>query len=261
MPIAKSHDGVEIHYKTHGRGPFQLIFLHGWGGSGETWEKVFGNLDPEMFRAIRLDLRGHGLSAKPAFGYTWEQFDQDVLAVADQESLTRFVPVGFSLGGKLSAYLAALYPHRVLAQILVAPVGPGLVPIERSIGLQVCREANDKSKARAFFRNWFAPEATEGIVDGCCSAIAETPAHVLKATAEMILWTSIEPIVSRLQQPTLLVLGTSDPVYGETYQRERVVPFLANVHTTYISSGHFLPLERPADLARSLSEFLLRCAS
>jgi pimeloyl-ACP methyl ester carboxylesterase len=71
----------------------------------------------------------------------------------------------------------------------------------------------------------------------------------------MTLWTSIEEVVGRVPSPTLLVLGNSDPVYGEPYQRRKMVPFLKNVQTSALSAGHFIPLECSADLARLITQY------
>lgn len=254
MPFATSADGTGIHYDVQGTGPFPLIFLHGWGGNARTWDAVLSHLDPARFRAITLDIRGHGQSERPPTGFTWMNFDQDVFAVADQEQVTQFVSVGFSMGGKLACHLAARHPQRIPAQVLVAPVGPGLVPIEREAGLKICRAADDEQKNRDIFGAWFGPRATDAMIAACCATIASTPVFVLEATAEMTLWTSIEPIVDRTELPTLLVLGQSDPVYGQLYQRENMLPFLNNVQTVSLPSGHFIPLEAPARLAELTNE-------
>ncbi|HEV2391993.1 MAG TPA: alpha/beta hydrolase [Verrucomicrobiae bacterium] len=253
-PVTPDFDGVEIHYEPHGTGQVPLMFLHGWGGNCRTWDPILPKLDAAQFRSICVDLRGHGQSGQPAVGYTWTDFTQDVLAVADRERLSRFVPVGFSMGGKLACHLAALHPERIPAQVLVSSAGPGLVPIEREAGLQICRAANDRNKNKLFFGNWFGPRAAKAVVDAYCDTIAATPVDVLMATAEMTLWTSIERVVGNLPLPTLLVMGRSDPVYGEAYQRASVLPYLANAQTASVASGHFIPLECPAILAKLLNE-------
>jgi pimeloyl-ACP methyl ester carboxylesterase len=256
MPAIKSHGDAEIYYETYGTGPTPLLFIHGWGGDGQLWSDVLPHLDKARFRCVCVDLRGHGRSNRPGDGYNWESFSQDVLAVADEEQATRFVPVGFSMGGKLACYMAARNPGRIPAQVLLAPAPPGVVPIEREGGLQICREASDKQKVKSVFGAWFGPTARYEVVDACCGTIAKTPRSVLEATAEMTLWTSIEPEVVRLKLPTLLVHGSHDPVYGEAFQRMKMLPFLTNPRIAPVSSGHFIPLECPADLEPLISGFI-----
>jgi pimeloyl-ACP methyl ester carboxylesterase len=255
MPII-NQDGIEIHYRVHGTGPVNLIFLHGWGGNGSIWKDIVTKLDAARYRVICPDLRGHGCSGCPTHGYTWEGFVRDILAIADHERARQFVLVGFSVGGKLACYLAAKHHERVSAQVLIAPVGPGIAPITREAGLHVCREAGDKERNKEFFRNWFGRSATDQVVDACCAAIAQTPRFVLEATAEIALWTSLASDIGNLDLPTLVVTGQSDPVYHAAFQKEETLPFLNHAKTVTLDSGHFIPLECPVELASLISEFI-----
>ncbi|HTV40303.1 MAG TPA: alpha/beta hydrolase [Candidatus Sulfotelmatobacter sp.] len=254
MPLIQSRDGVSIHCELHGNGPLNLIFLHGWGGDSATWSGVIDHLDKERCRAISIDLRGHGKSGVPDTAYSIRDFSEDVLAVADHFGAKTFVSVGFSSGGKLACYLAAKYPDRVAGLVLVAPAGPGLAPIDREYGLQACREAGDWRKNELIFRNWFAPPPNDEMVKSYCQAIARTPLRVLVATAELFLWTSLASDIGKLKQPALLAIGAQDPVYGMAYQEKEMLPFLdsAMTATATMRSGHFIPLERPAELAHRI---------
>lgn len=255
MPAIKSSDGVEIHYKICGHGTLNLIFLHGWGGAAETWEDVVVGLDPALFRAICPDLRGHGRSGSRSRNYSWKIFARDILAIAEREQARQFVSVGFSMGGKLSCFLAAKYPDRISAQVLVAPVAPGTVPIDRQLGLQICREAKDWRRGKELFKSWFGPATPEGTMDTCCQTIAGTQQFVLETTAEMILWTSLAREIGKLNMPSLVVTGDSDPTYGIAYQREQMFPFLNRFKVATVASGHFIPHERPMELGHLISEF------
>src|SRR5882724_7183016 len=105
MPAIQTNRGVTLHYGIHGAGRITLMFLHGWGGNGSIWDRVVPHLDATRYQSLSVDLRGHGQSGCPRSGYTWEDFERDVLGVADQEQAWRFIPVGFSTGGKLACYL------------------------------------------------------------------------------------------------------------------------------------------------------------
>jgi pimeloyl-ACP methyl ester carboxylesterase len=254
---AKTPDGVQIHYQVTGSGPVTLLLLHGWGGSGATWNAVLPHLDGQRFRVLIPDLRGHGRSDCPADGYDWDTFAADVMAVAAQAGAARFVPVGFSFGGKLACYLAAKHPAAIPAQILVAPVAPAGVPFDRDAGLRICREAGDWRNNQRAFQPWFGPAAPDAIVRDCCQTMAGTPYNVLVATGEMSLWTSLESALGRLAQPTLLVTGLHDPIYHATYQAEKMLPFLDHAQTVTLDGGHFLPLECPDDLSARITQFAL----
>jgi non-heme chloroperoxidase len=259
MPAIQTSYGAEIHYQVYGDGPVNLIFLHGWGGSHETWREVIKHLDLGRFRAIVPDLRGHGQSSLGTSACSWEIFTKDILAIADFERAHVFIPIGFSLGGKLACLLSTKFPRRIPAQVLVAPVAPAEVPIDRNLGLQICREANDWQRGKHYFRGWFAPTAPEELVDACCQRIASIPQSVLETTAEMILWTSLAFQIKKRDLPTLVVSGELDPVYGAAYLGEQMLPFLNQPETaTVTSSGHFIPLEHPIELAGLIEKFVIK---
>jgi pimeloyl-ACP methyl ester carboxylesterase len=257
MPFIQTSAGVQLHYHVHGTGPVTLLFLHGWGGSSDSWAGVVPHLDPARYRSLCLDLRGHGQSACPAAGYTWDDFNHDVLAVADHEQALQFIPIGFSSGGKLACHLAAHQAQRVLAQILVAPVAPGMVPIPRELGLQVCAMAADPQQSQPFFQSWFAADTPGAVVASGCTTIAQTPRRVLEATAEMTLWTSLAASIGKLALPTLVVTGDCDPIYHAAYQKDALLPHLQQATCVHVNTGHFIPLENPAGLADLISRFLL----
>ncbi len=52
MPTVRTDDGVNIAYKTLGVGPRDLLFLHGWGGSGAYWDEMLKHLDLTGLRAV-----------------------------------------------------------------------------------------------------------------------------------------------------------------------------------------------------------------
>ena len=53
-----------MRYTDKGGGDVALVFLHYFGGTGETWELVTNALSTN-FRCIAPDLRGFGFSPAP----------------------------------------------------------------------------------------------------------------------------------------------------------------------------------------------------
>ena len=81
------------------------------------------------YRVLLPELRGHGGSdATDAFAMP--NFLQDVIAVANHFNLDRFALFGHSLGGHVTSKVAALWPERVTALIIVEGLGPPRRPHE-----------------------------------------------------------------------------------------------------------------------------------
>jgi pimeloyl-ACP methyl ester carboxylesterase len=83
MPTTRSTDGTEIAYEVAGEGAVDVLFLHGWAGSGRYFQQTAECLDPSRTRVITFDFRGHGDSGRSDSGYALDQLADDALAVAD----------------------------------------------------------------------------------------------------------------------------------------------------------------------------------
>src|SRR2546428_5674255 len=66
------------------------------------------------FTCISVDLRGAGLTDKPAGIYTTELFADDIARFMDAIGVERAHVSGLSLGAAAGMWLAAKYPHKVL---------------------------------------------------------------------------------------------------------------------------------------------------
>jgi len=119
-PIMKrvQGDGVEIQLaEWEGQGK-TLFCVHGITANCRCWDVLAEAITPAN-RMIAMDLRGRGLSGKPATGYSIEHHCRDILAVMDNLGLERAVIMGHSLGAFISLIFAARHPERVDRLILV----------------------------------------------------------------------------------------------------------------------------------------------
>jgi pimeloyl-ACP methyl ester carboxylesterase len=117
-----SHRGVEIAFLDEGEGE-PVVLVHGFASNKEVnW--VFTSWVSTLTRAgrrvIALDNRGHGASTKlydPAL-YHSAMMAGDVHALIDHLDIKRADVMGYSLGARITAVLAATQPARVRSAIL-----------------------------------------------------------------------------------------------------------------------------------------------
>jgi pimeloyl-ACP methyl ester carboxylesterase len=125
-----SNGAVEIDYLDEGEGE-PVVLVHGFASTKEinwAFPGWITTLRRAGRRAIALDNRGHGQSTKlyqPA-DYTIDAMASDVRALVDHLELERADFIGYSMGARICAYLAAHAPARVRAAVL-AGVGASLV--------------------------------------------------------------------------------------------------------------------------------------
>lgn len=102
-----------------------LLLVHGYGCSVYIFRRNMPVLADAGFRAIAVDLKGHGLSDKPvaADEYTIESLVEHLLEILDALELERPALAGHSLGGSLIYHFAARHRDRARCLGLLSPVG------------------------------------------------------------------------------------------------------------------------------------------
>jgi pimeloyl-ACP methyl ester carboxylesterase len=96
-----------------------ILFLHGSGQTRQSWHRALTRAGARGYRAIALDLRGHGDSDWSGDGkYTLDRFIADIREVIPQIGGEPIL-VGASLGGLVGMTIAASPPPRLRALVLV----------------------------------------------------------------------------------------------------------------------------------------------
>lgn len=113
--------GADLNLVADAVGPADapnILFLHGSGQTRQSWNGALAEASKRGYRAISLDLRGHGDSEwAPDGQYGLERFAADVREVIKQLAAEPIL-VGASLGGLISMMIAAA-PPRMRALVLV----------------------------------------------------------------------------------------------------------------------------------------------
>jgi 2-hydroxy-6-oxonona-2,4-dienedioate hydrolase/2-hydroxy-6-oxo-6-(2'-carboxyphenyl)-hexa-2,4-dienoate hydrolase len=100
-----------------------VIMLHGLSGHAETFIRNIVPLS-KHFRAIAIDMIGHGLTDKPDnVVYHIPTFTNHLLAFMDAAGIEKAHFIGQSLGGWVSWWLATEHPDRVGKLISVTGAG------------------------------------------------------------------------------------------------------------------------------------------
>ncbi|MGE7601475.1 alpha/beta fold hydrolase [Peribacillus sp. NPDC097675] len=99
-------------YIDSGEGKDTLLFIHGFCGSREYWQKVLPKLK-EKYRVIAVDLRGHGASDSNAGSFSIEDLAEDVALFLEEQSIEKVYLFGHSLGGYITLAFAERYPDKL----------------------------------------------------------------------------------------------------------------------------------------------------
>ena len=213
-----THDGVEIAFFDQGEGE-PIVLVHGFASTKEVNWIAPGwvpTLTGAGRRVVALDNRGHGASAKlydPA-AYHSAVMAEDVRALIDHLGLSRADVMGYSMGARISAFLALAHPDRVRSVVL-GGLGMGLIdgvgdPERIALGLEAASVADVADPGARQFRS-FAEQNRSDL-------------RALAACMRGSRQTLSREEVSRIAVPLLVAVGSKDAIAGPPEELAALVP-------------------------------------
>jgi len=217
MPSFKNGD-VEIAYLDEGVGE-PIVLLHGFASTKEVnWVQPgwVSALSRAARRVVALDNRGHGASSKlyDAAAYHSVAMAGDVRALLDHLQIERADIMGYSMGARITAFLAVKHAERVRSAILG---GLGVRLVE-GVGLP-------ESIAEALE----APslDDVQDPTGHMFRAFAEQTKSDLRALAACIRGsrqTLTREEVGAIRAPVVVAVGTRDLVAGSAQALAALIP-------------------------------------
>jgi pimeloyl-ACP methyl ester carboxylesterase len=212
------HGSVALAFIDEGEGE-PIVLVHGFASNKEANWVAPGwvtTLTRAGRRVIALDNRGHGASSKlydpPA--YDSATMADDVRALLDHLQIARADVMGYSMGARITAYLALAQPQRVRS-IVLGGLGIRLVD---GVGLPESIAAALEAPSLADVTD------PQGIV---FRAFAEQTKSDLKALAACIRGsrqTLTREQVGSLKVAALIAVGTKDPIAGSASALAALIP-------------------------------------
>lgn len=241
-----------------------VVLIHGFGSSLDTWRDVIPALTPRH-RVIALDLKGFGLSARPAGDYSPEAEARLVRGVLDQLGVKRAAVVAHSWGSSVALALALAAPERVTRLALYSAwiYDDQLPPFFRWAKADLIGEAlfalyykerPDERMARAFFD----PERIDEAYVARVEAELDRPGTVAAALAAVrgADLVRLAAGYAKVEQPTLLVWGREDRV-SPLHFGERLAAELPHAELrVFPRCGHFPHVEAREASTAALLTFL-----
>ncbi len=258
---AITRDGITLHARTDGADHADaptVVFANSLGTTLHLWDPIM-DLLPAGLRLVRWDMRGHGRSDAPDGPYGMGQLVSDAAAVCDQLNVRNCVYVGLSVGGMVAQGLAVKRMDIVRALVLsntAAKIGNPTMWNER------IRAVTDKGMAPladGVMQRWFGRDfyGTPAMAPWQ-QMLVDTPPQGYAGVCAAIAGTDFFTPTSGLRLPTLGIAGSEDGATPADLVRETVDLIPGSDFHVIRRAGHLPCVERPADYARLLTDFLTR---
>lgn len=215
-----THDGLKLAFFDEGDPSGDpVLMIHGFASNALVnwvhpgWLKTLGDAG---YRVIAIDNRGHGRSDKPhePSAYHPSTMASDAVALMDHLGLSQAHVMGYSMGARISAFLALGHPERVRS-LVFGGLGIGMVegvgdwdPIAAALRAP---SLDDVTHERGRMFRAFADQTKSDRL--ALAACIETSRDLVKPAE-----------IARLDMPALIAVGTKDDIAGSPHALAALMP-------------------------------------
>ena len=223
----KTRDGTALFVKdTDGSGR-AVVMTHAWPLNADIWDYQAAKLSSAGCRVVTYDRRGFGRSDKPAGGYDFDTFADDLAAVIEQTGVRDATLVGYSMGGgEVARYFSRHDGRNVVKAGLIGAAAHYLLKTESNpIGIDGAVFEGIKKGVQGDRRTYLAGLLSDVFLDAKRPATNAVTQEMIDATLAMAMQagvaatvacvdafakTDFRPELAAVKVPTLVLHGTAD---------------------------------------------------
>jgi pimeloyl-ACP methyl ester carboxylesterase len=261
MPrVSLGQIGIELWEEGQGH---PILLLHGFPATNMLWHNVVPTLVAAGCRCLAPDLVGFGHSDAP------DDVEIDMgsqagwmLGLLDRLEVQRVLVVAHDIGTAVAQIMVARAPERILGLMLIDGVYAdrwGLDALEsiRSFD-RAAADSLFRILVRRMHRQW-TTEVSEHVIRRLLAPYegAVGGARLIRAARSLDpqQTVAILDVLARQPVPSRVLWGEKDP-FLTVDEVARPLADLLRARLKLYSGGHFLPLERPAEIASEVIAFL-----
>lgn len=219
-----------------------VLLFHGKNFSAAYWEPTIRELLEKGYRVVAPDQIGFGKSSKPsAYQFSFHALASNTRALLDSLKIEKVSVISHSMGGMLATRFSLMYPEMTEKLVLVNPIGledyKTVVPYKTvdeiyQSELKSTPESIREYQKASYFAGEWKPEY-EPLIE-ILAGWTRHPDYSRVAwnaalTTDMVITQPVMYEFSRIQTPTLLIIGLRDrTALGKGWVDESVRKTLGN---------------------------------
>ncbi len=261
-----------LNFQLQGEG-FPILCLHGHPGSSQCMS-VFTNSLSQNFQTIAPDLRGYGKSStKTNFEMTQHLIDLEQLL--EQLQISKYLILGWSLGGIIGMELALRNPQQVAGLILIATAAKprsnhppitwqdnlytALAGIINYFipGWQLNINTFGKRSLFRYLIQRHTPATYQYLAKQAVPAYLQTSRFATKALNKALrAGYNRLPYLPQIQSPCLLLVGESDRHITSESVQETALHLKNAAWQCYPNTAHLFPWEIPHQVLTDIENWI-----
>ncbi len=246
--------GLKTEYEIFGNGETQVLLLHGWGASFDTYRGIASALG-DRCKLYAVNFPGCGNSETMAEPWDVDNYCDFVLEFIKAMNLDNPVMIGHSHGGRVTMKLVA-----------DGKLNPPKIVLLDAAGLIPKKSFKQKMRARSFKTIKWAlmlpviKNYSEGLLQKARahygSADYNAAPEVLRKTLVKLVNTDIRDILPNIKCPSLLIWGENDTAtpLEDAKTIEKLIPDAGLC--VIKGTGHFSFCEKPYEAHTILRSFI-----
>lgn len=233
------YNGAKVHYRyVLGRGEGTLVFLHGWGRSGDDFESIASYL--KEYNCLLIDFPPFGKSEFSPQDWNIFSYANMVACLCEHLHIQKADFIAHSFGGRILILLASL--NASLVQKCIFTSSAGLKPKR---GITYHTKVWTYKVSKKFGRQKMAGS----------SDYRALPKE-MKGLFQNIVNTHLDEFASLIKQPTLLFWGSQDD-QTPMYMAKRMKKLIKNSKLVVVKgASHFAYMEEKLQFYFAVSQFL-----
>jgi len=258
-------EGTLAYDDTGGQGDLVLM-LPGLGALRSEYRYLAPQLRDAGYRAVSVDLRGHGASSVPWDAYDVPSVGSDLLALIDHLDAGPAHLVGTSFAGAAVVWAAAEHPDVVRSLVLINAFAraTGVSPLMRALTWLMMHNPWRVGAWVAYYKTLY-PTHKPGDFGAYLGALRANMAEPGRFDAAVgMTFSSRRPSDERLDQvsvPTLVIMGGSDGDFPDPAAEGRALAERTGGRLEIVDgAGHYPQTEMPDHTAPLILDFLAQAS-
>lgn len=268
-PVTVAASSACMHHVCVGSGD-PILFLHGIPTSCHLWDRVIDRMSGS-FACIAVDLPGLGRTPRLSGGFgDLDSLAASIEALRIECGIEKWHIVGHDAGCAIGVEYAHRYPNRIGRLALLTPsIFPDLKPfylfeiLRKPIVGELMAPAINLLFWKLVMRIALESEHNKSERDETIGDF-RSPFHGITGAwrlMSLLRWGSPAEVLAfmpdrlaELFAPTLIFHGTRDATVPPSFAT-RAASLIPDSEVILVNSGHFLPVNEPATIARELLRF------
>jgi len=261
MPYYTTQDKTKLFFADeNSSGTKTILFIHGLGASGESWQLQEMYFIKKGFRVLVPDMRGFGKSEFFGHHLPIKRMAEDMAELLDYLTIQKTIVVGISMGGVIALSLTLNHPEKVERLVLTntfAALRPKDISswayfLQRMILVHfVGIEKQAEVVASRIFpdpgQSWLRDELKRQIL------LANPSAY--RAVMRSLGLFDVRHRLGSIIQPTLIITGEKDSTVPAEIQKYLVDHIPGSRQVIIAEGGHAVTAQYPEEYNKNLADF------